>query len=85
MYGEISSKQSRRQTSVQLGERPSPNIWSTQGETWVDRQYYYPMSKKVKESQRSVSTATQQKIAKATNRMTFVLDSRTGFVTRKEI
>lgn len=41
------------------------------------------MSKKVKESQRSVSTAAQQKIAKATNRMTFVLDSRTGFVTRK--
>ena len=43
------------------------------------------MSKKVKESQRSVSTATQQKIAKASNRMTFVLDSRTGFVTRKEM
>lgn len=45
------------------------------------------MSKKVKESQRSVSTATtqQQKVAKASNRMTFVLDTRTGFVTRKEM
>lgn len=42
------------------------------------------MSKKVKESHRSVNTDTQQKIAKATNRMIFVLDSRTGFVTRKE-
>jgi len=43
------------------------------------------MSKKVKESQRSVSTATQQKIAKATNRMTFVYDTKTGFVIRKEM
>lgn len=42
------------------------------------------MSKKVKESQRSVNIATQQKIAKATNRMTFIHDTRTGFVTRKE-
>lgn len=32
------------------------------------------MSKKVKESQRSVNTATQQKVVKASNRMTFVLD-----------
>jgi hypothetical protein len=43
------------------------------------------MSKKVKESQRSVSTATpQQKVTKTSNRMRFVYDSRTGFVVRKE-
>ena len=45
------------------------------------------MSKKVKEARSSVSTSTshsQQKIAKTSNRMRFVYDSRTGFVTRKE-
>ena len=31
-------KQRERLESAQLGEKPSPNkIWSTQGETWVDR------------------------------------------------
>ena len=41
------------------------------------------MSKKVKESQRSVSTATPNKEAiKPTPRMKMVYDSRTGFVTR---
>lgn len=44
------------------------------------------MSKKVKEARSSVSTSTssQQKIAKTSNRMRFVYDSRTGFVVRKE-
>ena len=42
------------------------------------------MSKKVKESQRSVSTATPKvkEAIKPTPRMKMVYDSRTGFVTR---
>lgn len=45
------------------------------------------MNRKVKEARSSVNTSTshsQQKVAKTTNRMRFVYDSRTGFVTRKE-
>lgn len=43
------------------------------------------MSKKVKESQRSVSTATSAKVKEAIKpapRMKMIYDSRTGFVTR---
>lgn len=43
------------------------------------------MSKKVKESQRSVSTAASTKIKEAikpSNRIKYVVDTRTGWVTR---
>lgn len=42
------------------------------------------MSKKVKESQRSVSTATPKvkEAIKPTGRMKMIYDTRTGFVTR---
>ena len=43
------------------------------------------MSKKVKESQRSVSTATPKikEAIRPSARMKFTYDSRTGFVTRQ--
>lgn len=42
------------------------------------------MSKKVKESQRSVSTATPKvkEAIKPSNRIKYVVDTRTGWVTR---